>query len=297
VLIIQFKNWRVFLAISFSFCAGCAVDKDASYRPPFQGIIGHTFALNQPMILTRSYGYLFGNNVSLSLSLRINRDSGPGGAGPNADYQHGMADLAAGGVKMIGYVATGYGTRSLSSIESDIELWSSSFPEVSGIFLNEESKNPAELSFYQTIYDYVLTKSELKTVIANPGTNTPESFISALTANTTMLFESGTGWESYATDGYVANYSRSRFAASFYDLSTTAEMESAVNLAQERNFGYVFATDGTGANPYDALPSYWNEEVSYVASVPEPSTMVLAGLGVLWLAWWRQRRRLTGIWR
>jgi hypothetical protein len=52
--------------LSFLF-VGCAGDKDASYRSPFQGIIGHTFALNQPMILTNRYGYLFGGNGPLSL--------------------------------------------------------------------------------------------------------------------------------------------------------------------------------------------------------------------------------------
>jgi len=214
-------------------------------------------------------------NATVPITAIIDPANGPGGSGPNSDYLHGMADLAAGGVKMIGYVSTSYGTRPLSSIESDIDLWASSFPGVTGIFLDEESNDPSKLSFYQAIHDYILTKSSLTTIVANPGTNTPESYISAPTANTTVLFENGSGWGGYATDSYVANYPRPDFAAVFYNLSTTAQMQAAVDLAQQRNFGYVFATDATGANPYDTLPSYWTAETSYVASVPEPSSAVL----------------------
>ena len=93
------------------------------------------------------------------------------------------------------------------------------------------------------------------------------------------------GWGSYVPDSYVANYPRADFAAVFYNLSTTAQMQAAVDLAQQRNFGYVFASDASGANPYDTLPSYWTAETSYVASVPEPSAwvMLVGGLGSLLL--------------
>jgi hypothetical protein len=222
-------------------------------------------------------------NHTVPITAIINPDNGPGGAGPNADYVHGMADLAAGGVTMIGYVSTGYGTRSLSAIEADIDLWASSFPGTSGIFLDEQSNDPTKLSFYQTLYSYIHTKPSLTKVIGNPGTNTPESFISAPTADTTVLFENGSGWSSYTTDGYVTNYPRSKFAAIVYNLSTAAQMQSAVELAAQRDFGYVFATNDHGANPYDTLPSYWTSEVSYVASVPEPSSAAMLGLGSLFL--------------
>ena len=224
-------------------------------------------------------------NATVPITAIINPANGPGGSGPNSDYLRGMADLASGGVKMIGYVSTSYGTRSVASIEADIDLWASSFPGVTGIFLDEESTDPAKLSYYRTIHDYILTKPGLATVVANPGTNIPESYIGAPTAGTTVLFENGSGWGSYVTDSYVAGYPRSSFAAIFYNLSSTAQMQAAVDLAQQRNFGYVFATDAGGANPYDTLPSYWTAETAYVAGVPEPSTAVLliGGLGSLLL--------------
>jgi hypothetical protein len=229
-------------------------------------------------------------NATVPITAIINPASGPGGSGPNTDYTHGMADLAAGGVKMIGYVSTSYGARPLSAVESDIDLWASSFPGVTGIFLDEESTDPLKLSYYQSLHDYILTKPGMATIVANPGTNTPESFINAPTADTTVLFESGSGWNAYVPDSYVANHAPSSFAAIFYNLSTVAQMQAAITLAQQRNFGYVFATDASGSNPYDTLPSYWTAETSYVAGVPEPGTLGMFAVGLGSLFAFRRRR-------
>jgi hypothetical protein len=231
-------------------------------------------------------------NATVPITAIIDPNNGPDGGGPNSDYAQGVSDLAAGGVTMIGYVSTSYGTRSLSAIEADIDIWAAAWSGISGIFLDEESNNPSDLAFYQSIRSYIQTKPTLTKIIANPGTQTPESFISAPAADTTVLFENGSGWNNYAADSYVANYPRSHFASIFYNLGTESQMKSAVDLAVQRNFGYVFATNDSGANPYDTLPSYWTSEVSYVASVPEPSAALMAGLGMLWFIGRRRSARL-----
>jgi hypothetical protein len=40
------------------------------------------------------------------------------------------------------------------------------------------------------------------------------------------------------------------------------DLRSAIQL----DAGYVYITNLSGGNPYDALPSYWNQEVSAVAA-------------------------------
>lgn len=218
----------------------------------------------------------------------INVNNGPGGAGPNSDYQHGLADLRAGGVRMVGYVFTKYGDtalRPLAAIKADIDLWETQFSSagIGGIFLDEVSNDPAKVAYYQGIYDYILTKPHLTKVIANPGINTPEAYISAPTANTTVIFENETGWPAYVPDSYVANYPRDRFAVLDLAVGTAGQMRQAVDLAHARNAGSIYVTDDSAAvdgNPFDTLPSYWTQEVAYVASVPEPGTATLAFLGL-----------------
>jgi len=57
-------------------------------------------------------------------------------------------------------------------------------------------------------------------------------------------------------------------------------------------------TDGTGGNPYDHLPSYWDQEVAAIASlsVPEPSALAMFASGGLLVSLacatgWRGRDR------
>lgn len=232
-------------------------------------------------------------NAVVPITAIIDPDNGPGDSGPNTDYQQGMADLAAGGVKMIGYVPTGDGTTPIATVEGEIDQYASFYPDISGIFLDEESTDPSLLSYYQTIHNYILTKPSLASIVANPGTNIPQAYISGSTADTTVLFESGSDWNSYVPDSYVTDYPSSDFAAIFYNLPTASDMESAIDLAVQRNFGYVFATDGTGSNPYDTLPSYWATETAYIASVPEPSPIFALCVLPIFIAVLAPRRRVA----
>jgi hypothetical protein len=230
----------------------------------------------------------------------INPNSGPNGGAPNADYIHGMGDLMAAGVTMVGYVYTSYGNttlRPLLDVQHDIDLYEQHFSAygVSGIFLDEASNDPAKEPYYAALYSYIKSKPHLSKVITNPGINIPEPFITAPTADTTVIFESTSGWTGYTADPYVANYSANRFASLMLNVPTIAEMRGAIDLAVQRNVGYVYVTDDTilaapNDNPFDRLPTYWQAEVSYVASVPEPSSAMLLGSALLVSSSLRRRR-------
>ena len=79
-----------------------------------------------------------------------------------------------------------------------------------------------------------------------------------------------------------------------YNVST-AVMQSDVALAAARNAGYVYVTDNNLPNPYDNLPSYWDQEVSKIAelnAMPEPETLTLLSCALLSCGLWQLRRRL-----
>jgi Spherulation-specific family 4 len=230
----------------------------------------------------------------------INPNSGPDGGPPNSDFIHGMGDLSAAGVAMIGYVHTSYGNtllRPLLDVQHDIDLYELHFSTygVSGIFLDEVSNDPAKESYYSALYSYIKSKPHLGKVITNPGANVPESFITAPTADTTVIFENTSGWPGYTVSPYLPNYSANHFASLMLNVPTIAQMHSAVDLAVQRNVGYVYVTDDAilappNDNPFDRLPTYWQNEVSYIASVPEPSSALLLGSAALVCGTLRRRR-------
>ena len=65
-------------------------------------------------------GLSLGASAVYSIVAIVNPDSGPGGGPPNDDYAHGLADLRAGGVGLLGYVATGYGARSAAAVKASV---------------------------------------------------------------------------------------------------------------------------------------------------------------------------------
>jgi hypothetical protein len=99
----------------------------------------------------------------------INPDSGPGGA-PDSSYSQYMTTMANAGVEMVGYVHTSYGARSLSDVEADIETYASEWPGLVGIFLDEVATSSSELSYYQSLYNYIMSMPGWKYDIINPGT-------------------------------------------------------------------------------------------------------------------------------
>jgi hypothetical protein len=66
-------------------------------------------------------------------------------------------------------------------------------------------------------------------------------------------------------------------------------MLADLSQAAQLNAGHVYITDQTASNPYAQLPSYWDQEVSAIASLPEPSplacSLVLGSLIALGARW------------
>jgi PEP-CTERM motif len=90
---------------------------------------------------------------------------------------------------------------------------------------------------------------------------------------------------------WFQSYPRDRFANVIYDVPTASDMLADLKKAVQLNAGYVYITDQTLPNPYSQLPSYWDQEVAAVASIPEPGSLVMLATGsVLTLAGFARRR-------
>jgi len=229
--------------------------------------------------------------ASVPITAILNPNSGPGSS-VDPNYVAVVNSLRAAGGRVIGYVATSYGSKSATTVKSQIDKYID-FYAIDGIFLDEMSTSSLKLSYYGDLYDYIKAKNGAYEVVGNPGTNTLESYLTTPTADVLVTFEdSRTAYSSFAPDVWSDGYDASHFAHIVHTTSS-GDLQTVLDLAAARNAGLIFVTDDVMSNPYDTLPAYWNQEVSAVAAMaaPEPSALVLAGMGALALILGRRIRR------
>jgi hypothetical protein len=221
----------------------------------------------------------------------VNPASGPG-TFTDPNYVSAIADLDATKYgKAFAYISTGFGARSLSDVETDIQGYLSLYggKNFAGFFIDQMSILPGTLSFYQSIYNYI--KQDVGSsyaVIGNPGSPflngvSPADYLS--TADQLVIFEGPNtapnpgdpGFNDYPYGlNWFQSYSSNRFANIIHD-TPASSLLSDMSKAQALNAGSIFVTDGTGGNPYNGLPSYWDQEVAALPTpTPEPSSLVVA---------------------
>jgi hypothetical protein len=201
----------------------------------------------------------------------INPENGPGGGPPNTDYQRGIADLRRAGIKLVGYIHTDYGRRQLQSVKTDIDIYARHF-EVDGIFIDEVSTDPDRFGYNRQIDRYAKSYPRLQQTILNPGTTIDENYLRHGIGDTIAIFENDRiAWDNYQPPAYLATYPRSRFAALVHTTASTQAMVAIVDRALKLGFGYIYVTDAhnfpPNCNPWDKLPSYWQQEVNLLTNV------------------------------
>jgi hypothetical protein len=260
----------------------------------------------------------------INIDAIVNPASGPGMV-TDPNYVAAINNLiATPHGEAFGYISSNFGHASLSQVESDINGYITLYggAKFSGFFIDQMylhadlAGNPSTLSFYQSIYSYIKGLNPSYSVIANPGS----PFLNGLsesqylsTANQFVIFEGPNKAPSPGAPGFDAypyglnwfqKYSSSRFANIVFDVpadsgnpSQSAAMLSDLQKAYSLNAGSFFITDATLPNPYDHLPSYWDQEVAAISRLPEPSSLVMASTcalaGIAALALRRRRRDAT----
>jgi Spherulation-specific family 4 len=150
------------------------------------------------------------------------------------------------GAKVIGYVYTEYGKRSLSTVESQIADYYSHYPGIAGIFLDQMAEEPDE-SYYATLESDVHSRGGI--VVGNPGD------------------VASTGWQLDVVDVVVdfegsASEYRSYKSPSWALPGREANIVFDASTLSCPSASYVYETNETAPNPYASLPSYWSSEAS-----------------------------------
>jgi hypothetical protein len=181
----------------------------------------------------------------------VNPDSGPG-ASKDGAFTTGIAKLVAGNIQVIGYVATGYASHSLASMQAAIDQWKTFYPQIEGIFFDEQSDQAADVPYYRTLSQYAKSQG-LTYTVGNPGADTAEAFVGAL--DTMLIYES----KGVPALSKLASW-HTKYAVTNFGLIPYGTPFDAAFVQQARQYvGYIYLQNDDLPNPWDTLPPYFGD--------------------------------------
>jgi hypothetical protein len=204
----------------------------------------------------------------------INPNSGPDASGPDSSYVTGISQLKAAGVVVIGYVHTSFGDRALADVEADINTYATKYAGLSGIFLDEASESSSELSYYQSVYNYIMSKSGYVHAIVNPGVVPDQGYL-AVSTNIVVFEDTASAFPKASFPSWVtcapSAAELATYKYKFSGIVNTASASQMPNLVSEmvnNGMGLVYVTDGAnGGSTYNSLPSFFAQMSSSVAAL------------------------------
>jgi hypothetical protein len=193
----------------------------------------------------------------------VNPESGPG-AVPNPDYSAVIAEAARHGVKLVGYVNTGYGDLPAEKVKADIDAWVRFYRPIGGFFLDQQPRDARHAAYLADISSFARGKIRDALIITNPGSPCDVSYLARHASDVACVFASPESISLLDMPNDLKGYDPSRFAAMAYQVKDAEAMRDMLRQAILKRIGYVYATDGKGSNPWDHLPAYWEAEVDAV---------------------------------
>jgi hypothetical protein len=187
----------------------------------------------------------------------INPDNGAGSS-KDSNFVSGIKDLQSSGIVVLGYVYTNYGSRSLSTIETQMKDYKNWYG-VSGIMFDEMS-NSGSVSYYTSLATFAKSL-DFKLTMGNPGTTVSSSLVGIF--SNLCIYENPGMPANSQIDGYTS-YGKAGFSYIAYGVGN---MPSSSTIKGTTNYvAYLFITNLGGSNPYGGLPSYLASEVSMLSS-------------------------------
>ena len=245
--------------------------------PPALGTVGVIVpAYFNPATDPQDWAAMTAAAAEMPLTAILNPNSGPGDS-QDLGYVTAINALQAAGGKVVGYVDTAGGTVSLATAEAEISTYVSYY-NINGVFLDNMVVNPTTLSYYQKLQSYIKGLNSTYTVIGNVGNPvnlsglTPTDYLSV--ADVLNIYEGTSPGSSTPVQNWIQSYPSNRFSSVIYG-APSSSLAADIIGAEQLNSGSLFVTDQTLPNPYGQLPSYWNQEVSDISSVSEPSASLV----------------------
>lgn len=215
------------------------------------------------------------HNVPAIIIVNAGNPGGPGTVN-DLNWEVVIRMFKAAGAIVCGYVDTAFNTRSPTLVKADVDGWQSIYPNspIDGIFFDEMPFDPGVananinqfLEYKQYCYD-----RNLHPVIGNPGTNQGGAWFSANAADIFVVWENSIRpLESDMLQDFVDGHV-------FYSYTTRGILvygQSSLDLyffrKMRRYVQWLYVTDTTGGNPWNALPSYLEQLFAALSDTQVP---------------------------
>jgi hypothetical protein len=168
----------------------------------------------------------------------------------------------------VGYVRTDYAQRPLEEVEADEDRWFQFYPEVRGIFLDEQASAAERVDYYVAAAQHARQKQPGLLVVSNPGAVCAREYLTRSAADVICLTERGGALGTHGPAWMEAEPAH-RFASLIYGIEKAEQVRPLVRDAIERRVGYLYLTDANQPNPWDRLPRWWADEVAAVREANE----------------------------
>ena len=184
--------------------------------------------------------------------------------GPDVERDEVLAEATAGvqlrGVRILGYIHTSYGRRSLADLAEEItryRLWYG----VDGFFVDEVSDTTAHLAYYRQVTQLIRRKAG-DLVALNPGVLPPKAYYAL--ADVVVTFESTYG--QYARRWPTKVDTRPAEQWHLVLGANETQMRQAVRLAAQRGAAVLEGDrPGEDGQTWNALPTYLDAEARAVS--------------------------------
>jgi len=197
-------------------------------------------------------------------NVNINPASGPG-TEPSTYWTDAITQLKNTGAVVIGYVPTGYGTRSIADVEGMVSAYHQFYPKLDGIMFDEVSGSSSQFTFYKTISNYTRSIG-FSYIRANPG--------SPIDQGDVPLFDHIAIYESSGYPDEPTLQSRTfypQYSKFLVGFGSTIHSQPTYNSTwlhmATKYLKWVYITDQTEPNPYAVFPSYFNQYLSDLSSL------------------------------
>jgi trimeric autotransporter adhesin len=170
--------------------------------------------------------------------------------------------LEAAGITPLYYIWTDYGATPLATVESELQNAITWYGVASPMF-DGTSSSATEASYYQSLYNYAIAAGA-KTVMFNPGTTVPQSYMFGPNEILQMFEGSEAQFQAASFPSWMAGYPPSEFSATI-SAGTSAGLPTDISDAQQDGIGNIYVDDEAEPPNYSTLPAFWSTEVQDVA--------------------------------